>query len=172
MHQKTKSLITEGGSVIKLWGRAAAREKKTYSPHPNLSHRTESLITEGGSVIKLWGGPGGPRPGTKLYSPHPNLNYCTKRLITEGGSVIKHFHVENAWQLRPLGAQTNGRQVRPHAPHPTPPPPNTQESNLPKRSKYERRNARSVPAPGKSRQAITVTITACRVKSKNVANVS
>ena len=28
MHQKTKSLITEGGSVIKLWGRAAAREKK------------------------------------------------------------------------------------------------------------------------------------------------
>ena len=52
------------------------------------------------------------------------------------------------------------------------PPPNTQESNLPKRSKYERRNARSVPAPGKSRQAITVTITACRVKSKNVANVS
>ena len=68
--------------------------------------------------------------------------------------------------------KTNGREVRHYAPHPTPPPPNTQESNLPKRSKYERRNARSVPAPGKSGQAIRVTITACRVKSKNVANVS
>ena len=170
MHQKTKSLITEGGSVIKLWDRGAARQKKTYSPHPNLSYRTESLIAEGGSVIKLWGGPGGPRPGTKPYSPHPNLNYCTKRLITEGGSVIKHFHVENAWQLRPLGAQTNGRQVRHYAPHPTPPKHPRKQSS--KRSKYERRNARSVPAPGKSRQAITVTITACRVKSKNVANVS
>ena len=55
---------------------------------------------------------------------------------------------------------------------PPPHPPNTQESNLPKCSRYERRNARSVPAPGKSRLAITVTITACRVKSKNVANVS
>ena len=73
--------------------------------------------------------------------------------------------------IRARSLKTNGRQVRHYPPHP-PTPPNTQESNLPKRSRYERRNARSVPAPGKSRLAITVTITACRVKSKNVANVS
>ena len=106
-----------------------------------------------------------------------------RRSLKTNGRQVRHYpphppppkhprkQSSKTQHIRARSLKTNGRQVRHYPPHP-PHPPNTQESNLPKRSRYERRNARSVPAPGKSRLAITVTITACRVKSKNVANVS
>ena len=93
-----------------------------------------------------------------------------KYVIIPPPQTPKKAIFKNAAHKGPLAQ--NKRPTSASLSPPPPHPPNTQESNLPKRSRYERRNARSVPAPGKSRLAITVTITACRVKSKNVANVS